>query len=78
MLPKCCSHHIASITIPIHNYVFRKEFYVVPLSFKCCIRENYVGATGPRLWNTLPKCIQQSSNVFLFRKALKQYMFDNY
>ena len=77
LLPKCCSYHIAPHQIN-HNYTFRRELSVVSLPYKCCIRERYIAIIGPKLWNAIPQVIQLSSNLFIFRKALKKRILENY
>ena len=77
LLPSCCAYHIAPHKTS-HNYEFRKEYSVISLPHKCCIREQYIGVIGPRLWNALPQNIQVSSSLFLFQKTFKKNILESY
>ena len=32
---------------------------------------------GPELWNRLPNNVKDSDNIYLFKKKLKTFLFDN-
>lgn len=62
-----------SAPLPTHSYSTRqKDNYLVSHMTKA-IGQRSITFLAPRLYNTLPKSIQNITNIFLFKKKLKEY-----
>ena len=77
LLPKSSSYHIKKHDLT-HDYPLRNECSISTVSFKTKIRENYIGVSGPQLWNLLPELVKSSVTFLIFKRNLKDFLLKHY
>jgi hypothetical protein len=76
-LPISCSLHIKR-NFSSHQYALRNNPCTIAAPFKTKYRINYVGVSGPKLWNSLPECLTSSPSFVILKKSLKDYLLNQY
>ena len=80
LLPLACSHHVkmldASNAESTHNLRNKSEFIEIP--FKTKSRENYIGISGTKMWNSLPGNLKVLNSVFIFKREVANYFTAQY
>ena len=77
LLPQSALNYTAvNDTNRIH---FTRTFsYFTPISFRIGIRSKSIAGHGPRLWNSIPIAIQNSTGFGLFKRRVKDYYVNSY
>lgn len=77
LLPTSCSNYI-SLYSSSHQYMMRNHPSMTVVSFRTKIRERFIGVSGPKLWNSLPDSIRNSTSLPLLKKRLSAFLIDMY
>ena len=76
-LPLSCMNYI-TITNPDRPYSTRHFHFFITSRFRTIIRQNSVSIRGPKLWDSFPIDIQNSSSLHLLRKRLSNMYINLY
>ena len=76
LLPFSCLRYCVENTLKYH--ATRSVSYFTLINFRTNIRKRSIAVYGPRLWSLLPVAIQESLNVYSFKKMVTTYFHTNY
>ena len=78
-LPPVCNNFILlkEPDIMIHYNLRKPNTYDVP-NCRTTLRNKCFRIRGPKYWLTIPNIIKESSSIFIFKKALRKYLIQNY
>ena len=68
----------ALLEYPLHSYNTRNRDLAIPSFQRLVLCERSLSCNGPRLWNTLPEEIKNSSSLATFKRNLKLYYVGGY
>lgn len=71
-------HQNDTIGYPIHNYNTRNLRNAVPTFQRLAICQRSLSSNGPRLWNSIPLSIRNSSTITAFKRNYKHYLINSY
>ena len=69
---------LGQLPYPQHSYETRYCENVVVSFQRLTQCRKSLSFSGPRLWNSLPVSVRESSSVFVFKKKYKNYLLDQY
>ena len=69
LLPLSCLQYVTVMDTQ-RSYITRQSGYFNMIGCRTVMRENSVSVQGPRLWNSLPKYIQDVSSIAIFKREL--------
>ena len=77
LLPAACTHYV-TVADTNNFYDTRKKSFFKCNKFRTSIRENSLSVRGPKQWNLLPVCIQNSCSLGTLKKSLSVYLLSVY
>ena len=63
-------------SIPVHNYDTRHKHVYTPFKHRTTAYEKEPSYSGQKIFNSLPDEIKNLDSLFLFKRALKNYLFE--
>ena len=69
LLPLSCLRYITVMNTQ-RSYMTRLSSYFNMVGHRTVLRENSISVQGPRLWNSLPKSLQEVHSIAIFKREL--------
>ena len=77
LLPLSCLQYVTVVNTQ-RSYITRQSNYFSMVGYRTVLRENSISIQGPRLWNSLPKSIQDIHNIAIFKHELVNFFCSAY
>ena len=77
LLPLSCMRYITVVNSQ-RSYITRQSAYFNMVGCRTVMRENSISVQGPRVWNSLPKLIQDVYSIAIFKHELVIFFINAY
>ena len=77
LLPLSCMRYITVVNTQ-RSYITRQSTYFNMVGYRTVMRENSLSIQGPRLWNLLPKFIQDVCSLAVFKHEIVIFFINAY
>jgi hypothetical protein len=77
LLPPSCMHYV-TVSNPQRPHVTRKNPYFVLIGCRTVVRENSIHIYGPKLWDSLPRDIQDAISISSLKRIMLEFVCNSY